>query len=445
MKFSKDSYWLKSGIYSLLQNASTLIFGFGGFYFLVRILDKNQFGSWSLFVTVTTILEVARGGFVKYGFVKFSGGADKEDQKKIFTASLFLNSLFALSASIILFFLGSYLAHIWKTPELRQMFIIYSVTSLVLIPFFQLEYLQQSLMDFKRIFFAYFVRSGFLFFAILFGYLGFYKIDLMLLVILNLTGAALASLSFYLIIRKPILFSPTIDWPMVRKLVDFGKYVLGTNLGASLYGAVDQFILGSLVSTASVAVYSVSSRITNLVNTPSVALSVIVFPQSVKVIHTEGRAGVKALYEKSVAVILGIVLPGVIMVVFFSTFIVTKIAGVEYLDAVPILQISIFVSCFLPFGHQFGVTLDAIGFPHVNFYFTISLCVINLTLDYFLISSYGIVGAALGTLTTTILGFISMQLLLRRMIGVEIVSIFKNLIGFYIDMSRILKNFILKK
>ena len=422
----------------------TLVFGFGGFYMLVRILPKPEMGAWALFVSVTTVVEVARGGFVKYGFIKFRSGASPEDQRKIFSASLVLNVLFALVISIGFLSSGGYLASAWKTPELKPMFFLYSVTSLVLVPFFQLEYLQQSLMDFKRIFFAYFIRGSFLFFAILFGFFGFYSINLTRLAILNLVASLIGSLAFLGIVQKPIPFAKRIDMPVFWKLVHFGKYVLGTSLGSTLYGAVDQFILGSIVSTASVAVYGAASRITNLVNTPSTSLSVIIFPQSAKVIHSEGKRGIKALYEKSVGAILGIALPGVLVVLLFNTTIVTLIAGEQYLDAVPILNISIFVCFFVPFAHQFGVTLNAIGYPHTNFYFTVSLCLINLTVNYFLILSYGITGAALGTLGTTFLGFSAMQLYLHYLIGINLINIFKNLIGFYGGMLKVVFKFFAK-
>ena len=96
LKFTKDSYWLKSGIFSLLQNFSNLIFGFGGFYLLVRVLDKDQMGTWVLFTIVTSMLEVARIGFIKYGFIKLRAEAKPEDHGKLLTASLTLNVILHL-------------------------------------------------------------------------------------------------------------------------------------------------------------------------------------------------------------------------------------------------------------------------------------------------------------------------------------------------------------
>ncbi len=444
MKLIKDSYWIKSGIYSLLQNFFSLLFGFGGFYLLVRLLDKSHMGSYTLFVTVTSILEVARVGFIKYGFIKFRAEVDEAEHGKLFTAAFFLNVVFAALISIGMLLLGKWLSVVWKSHELQNMFYLYAITSIVLVPFFQFEYLQHALLDFKRVFLAYFIRSGVLFFAILFSYLGFYPLDIFRLVLFNLLGAFVASLFSFIITNKPLCFSSSVDWVWIKKLVQFGKFVVGTNLGSMLYSAVDQFMLGSLLSTASVAVYNVGGRITNLVNLPSVSLSAIVFPHSAKLIKSEGKDAVRDLYEQSVGAILCIALPAVVFTLIFPHWIIAVIAP-GYSDTVPILQVTIFMSLFLPFAYQFGVTLDSMGYPHRNFYVTATFFIINLILNYFWISNFGVMGAAYGTLSTTIIGFVVMQIILHKMIGVNVLKVFKNTIHFYGRLFYTAHEFVLKK
>ncbi len=401
-------------------------------------------GSWGLFTIVTSMVEVARVGFIKYGFIKLRAAAAAADQDKLFTAALTLNLIFALLVSIGMLIFGGLVAENWKSPELRVLFYWYSITSIVLVPFFQFEYLQHALLDFRSVFLVYFIRNGFLFFTILFSYLGFYKLDLITLVITNLSCAFVGSLSAYFLIQKPIHFSLSLDKIWIWKLVHFGKFAVGTSLVATLYGSIDQMILASLASTATVAIYGTALRITNLINVPSMSLSAIIFPHSARLINTEGKAGIKTLYEKSVAAILAIVLPGVVFVLLFPGFVIFIIAGAGYSDSVAILQITIYLSFFLPFAYQFGVTLDSIGYPNLNFYFTGSFFVINLSLNYFLVSKYGIIGAAYGTLSTTIFGFIAMQVLLRFMLGVNILNVFRNMVGFYITSFNGAKGLVMK-
>ncbi|MEZ4847758.1 MAG: hypothetical protein R3B93_03850 [Bacteroidia bacterium] len=57
------------------------------------------------------------------------------------------------------------------------------------------------------------------------------------------------------------------------------------------------------------AIYGTAIKITNLVEVPTQSIAAIVFPQSARRIENEGRESVKRLYEKSVGVILALIIP----------------------------------------------------------------------------------------------------------------------------------------
>ena len=445
MKLNLNSYWFKSGIFSLLQNLSQLVFGFGGFYFLVRLLSKEEFGGWTLFLTVTSMLEVARVGFIKNGFIKFRASATEELHGTIFTSSFVLNCCFALLISAGMLIFGNSLATIWNTPQLMQVFYVYALTSLVLVPFFQFEFLLHAVLDFRSVFYIYFIRNGLFFFSILLSYLGYYKINLANLVIFHFSAALLSSACAYLLVRKILVFSNRIDKEWTWKLVHFGKYASATSLSSMLYSGADQFMLGSLISTASVATYGAAARITSLINIPSMTLSTILFPKTAQLISSEGTKAVKELYEKSVGSIVGIILPGVIFVLLFPEFVMTTIAGKGYLDAVQILSVSVFFTLLLPFSYQFGTVLDSIGYPNINFYFTSVSLMVNVTLNYFLISRYGIMGAVYGNASVTLASFIVMQAMLRKKLKVNTLNVFICVFDFYKSCFVFAQDFLLKK
>jgi lipopolysaccharide exporter len=66
----KSNYWLKSGTYTILQRFFNVLFGFGAFAILVRVMPKNEFGVWALFVSVTSLIEVARIGLIQNALKK---------------------------------------------------------------------------------------------------------------------------------------------------------------------------------------------------------------------------------------------------------------------------------------------------------------------------------------------------------------------------------------
>ncbi|HEY9706010.1 MAG TPA: hypothetical protein V6C58_26480, partial [Allocoleopsis sp.] len=91
------NYWLSSGFYALLNQLTQLIFNLGTVMILFRVLDKETFGVWVLFLTITSFIEIGRTGLLQNGLITFLNTSEKSEHAKINTASLFLN----MSLSIV--------------------------------------------------------------------------------------------------------------------------------------------------------------------------------------------------------------------------------------------------------------------------------------------------------------------------------------------------------
>ncbi|MFN6944046.1 MAG: flippase [Cytophagaceae bacterium] len=429
---SKFSYWLKSGVYTLLERFSALLFGFGSFFFLVRVLSKEDFGVWALFLTVTAFIEVARNGLIQNAQVKFLTSAPKEEHAKITTASMVLNfGLTGLSIFLILIF-SSILSLMWKSPVLEQMFYIYIITTVSLIPFSQCNFIQQANLDFKGIFWSNFVRQGLLFFYVLYAFVFNFSLALTTLAIVQAITSLAGAIVAYLFAKKFMVWAKAIDWQWVSKLFHFGKYVFGTNVSSLFFKGMDQMMLGSMIGTASVAMYNAAIRISNLVEVPTTSVATVVFPQSAKRMATEGLGAVKHLYEKSVGLIMAIMLPFLLVILVFPETIIWILAGEQYLDSAPILQVTILYSLFIPFLRQFGTVLDSIGKPHINFYFIVFCAVLNFGSNYFFITHYGIIGAAYGSLTSYAIIFILNQIILYKKLRINTLVVFVHMKDFYV-------------
>ena len=316
------------------------------------------------------------------------------------------------------------------------MLLIYVLTSIVMVPFNQFNYTQQANFDFRGIFWSNFVKQGLLFVAILIFYITSRQLSLVNLTVFQLI-ATFAGLIVTWFFTKPYWrIARTFDKEWIKTLFHYGKFVFGTNLGAMLYGSIDKLMLGSLVSTAGVAVYELAVKINNLLDVPSAAMAALVFPESAEKIETEGKRAVKHLYEKSVGIILAFILPVIGFVLLFPEWIIEVIAGEKYLDAVPILYITALYCLFIPFARQFGTVFDAIGKPKINFMLVISGACINLISNYLFISKFGIIGAAYGTLTTYIITFVLTQLLLYRELKVNPLKTFVFAKEFYLQILK---------
>ncbi|MDX2245721.1 MAG: flippase [Bacteroidia bacterium] len=426
MRLIKGSYWLQSGFYTFLERFSLQIFRFGSFYFMVRGMTKEHFGIWTIFLILSALIEVTRMGLIQNGLIKFLAATDNEKIKgRINTASLVLNILLTLISMVILFVMARFQHVFWNVTLLDELIYIYILTTFALVPFFQFTFILQANYDFKGILYSNVVRQGLFFFYVLFCYFHpDYPFRLLHLAAFQLVAAVVGSVVAWFVSRKYLIFSARLDLRWLRWLFGYGKFVVGTNLGSMFIKSIDQLMLGIMMSPVAVAVYGTAIKVANLVEVPTQTVATIVFPKSARKIETEGKDSVKQLYEKSVGVILALVIPGILFVLLFPEWVLKIVAGDEYLDAARLLQVTMLYGLFVPFARQFGTMLDSMGKPQINFLIVMASAGLNIFFNYFFIIRWGVIGAAYATLITYFIVFVVNQIILYREIKVRTLQTF---------------------
>lgn len=437
-KDNAKSYWIISGLYAFFEKGANYLFGFGSLFMLIRALDKDSWGVWVLFLTICAFLEVTRMGLIQNALVKSLSAEEKRLHGSINTASLFLNCSLTLLFAILLFLFAPFLGQLWD-ESIVPLLHIYTLTTLVLTPMYQSNFILQANLSFKGIFLSNTIRQGPFFLFVLYLWLLDKPIILTELAQFQVFTAFLGSLIASYYARPYFNFSKKIDFKWVRQLIDFGKYAVSTNLSVILYKNMDKMMLGGMISTASVAIYDLAIRITNLMEIPTFSAAAVVFPQSAREMVNKGKDGVKKMYEQSVGAILALLIPIILFVEIFPEFIILIIAGENYLSAVPLLRITILFGLFLPFGSQMGTVLESIGKPNINFYCTLFGFILNIIFNFLFIKWMGVMGAAYGTLTTYAITFIATQIILYKILKVNTLNVFMYMWEFYLKGFEIAK------
>jgi lipopolysaccharide exporter len=153
-----------------------------------------------------------------------------------------------------------------------------------------------------------------------------------------------------------------------------------------------------------------------------------------------GHQKVRYYFERMVGTILSILAPIGILIFLFPRFFIMLIAGSKYYAALPILQIVILFSLLRPFSYQFGTTMDAIGKPKINFWVNLLTMCLNYGCMYVGLRYTGWLGAAYGTVVSSILTFFIMYSILNRTIGVEIGETLRWVGVSYRNIFKYLKN-----
>ena len=440
-----NRYWLVSGFLTVLQNFSGVFFGFAGFFILVRSLDKVDYGVWVLFMSTITIFEAVRNGLIQTALIRYLAANDAEKHPSIITASLLLSGVVtAVCVTLSLVFAPS-LARLWDSPQLVDLFLVYNLGFILSGLLNLFNWLEQATFRFKGIFITGLVRQIIFFLFVGGCYFLDYRIRLIELVwvqVISITAATAVAFSY---VRPQLTFTlaHTRDW--MKQLFGYGKYGFGTSVSSLLSGTLDQMMLGALLSPAASGAFNIAVRITNLIDIPTNAMAVIVFPQSARRMAEEGKEAIKYLYEKSVGTTLAILLPGVAFLYFFADWAIGLIAGERYADSIPLLKITLLYCLLIPYGRQFGTILDSIGKTKVTFYVVLFTTLTNLGLNFIMIKQMGVLGAAYATLISNIVGFIIAQILLKREVSVNVLNTFVYMYRFYPEFfQKYVRPFVLK-
>ena len=417
-------YWLKSGSYNMVLNIQALLFGFGGFYLLVRMLDKHHYGLWTLFVAITTIFEMARNGLIQNALIKFLSEGKEEDKPKIISASFVLSGFLMLACILLNISLAGYFSRLWHFPELVNMFLMFNLVYVLQGLLAQFQWIEQANLQFRGILITTLIRQGGYFLYIFLSFIFHWPISLMNLIYVQGLCAALATSIQYFIVQRILFVSYQWHYDWVKKLFNYGKYIFGTFISSILANTINQMMLGTMISPDAAGSYNVALRIASLADIPTNALGTIVFPQSAKRFAEKGKDSGKYLYEKSVGTILALLVPFVLFIFAFPGFVVHFIAGSNYTDAIPLVRFVILTFLLNPFIRLFGTILDSIGRPRINFLITIIFTILILTLSYVMIKKFGIMGCVYGTLLADIIIVIVMQIIMYKELNVNVLNTF---------------------
>ncbi len=428
---AKNNYWLKNGALNIIQNLVTVFIGVGSLYILVRLLSKDQYGTWVLFLSVVSIVEVARNGFTQEALVKYLAPANEVEGAQINTAALAIN--FGITAIIVvaLLFMGPFLSATWNAPEFAHMLQLYSIVFFVSAILSQINCIEQARLHFSGIFYSNVARQVLFLSYISYCYITNTTTNVIALTyvqIICVVCSTLVALSFTI---KKIKLSKKLNLDWIKKIFHFGKYSFGVSLTTMIATSLDQMMLASYVSKSASASFNIAVRVSNFVEIPTTAMATIAYPQSAKRIAEEGESSIKYIFERSVGVVLAMLIPAIIFVFFFSEFVIHLLAGHKYDDSIPLIKIIIATYMFGAFSRQTGMIFSSAGKTRLNFYLLLLSFATVIGTNLIFIKAFGAIGIAYAMVVASVINFTVGQLILNKYFNTNPINAFKYAWAFY--------------
>lgn len=212
---------------------------------------------------------------------------------------------------------------------------------------------------------------------------------------------AIALIFFSHINKHLALFDWKFEWRTAKELLKDSWPLILSGLVISVYMKIDQIMIKEMLSTDAVGQYAAAVRISETWYFIPVIIASSVFPAIVEAKKNSEQlyfSHLQNLYTLMVWMAIFVALP----VSMISPWLIGFLFGNDYLEAASVLIVHIWAGVFVFLGVAFGKFLAAENFTKKAFYRTLSGAVINITINLFLIPSYGILGAAVATLISQI-------------------------------------------
>jgi O-antigen/teichoic acid export membrane protein len=190
---------------------------------------------------------------------------------------------------------------------------------------------------------------------------------------------------------------------VLRKMISFSGYSFVSNLAGSLLFQVDKFVLGALTNVSVVTYYVVPGNLAQRLHTGVARLTGVALPVSTD-LHARGeKEALRTFYLRATRVVALVNVSFAVPAFIFAREILLEWVGPEFATTsfgtmrLLILTYVALSLTALPYYFTLGV-----GRPQVSAGFNVATAVINVVLIVILIPPFGLVGAAVAYLASTV-------------------------------------------
>jgi stage V sporulation protein B len=366
-----------------------------------RVLGPADYGRFGIIVTLTTMTVVLIGQSVPTAMSKYLSEVFEKEKgliPVIKRQTIKIQSVIIGSVTVIFFFLSPVIARILNDSSLTNLF---RLSSLV-IPAFALAsfyfYYYTGIHKFKIQAFLK-TNRGIMRIVFIIG----------LALFLRSRGMALeGAILGYVIAPLSIFFeafaldpyrklSPkgNFNW---KKLVIFAWPVTIFLIAYQLLNTIDLYLVkGILRSDFQTGIYNAAYTVGTIPYNLFYALTIILLPSISKSTSENNFSETKKIISQSLRFLVMFLLPVCLLMSYFSLPIIKIFFSSEYALSAPVMSVYVIAEGFLTVFYVLTFILNGAGKVKLPMITAIIGLMLNSFLTYFLIKSYGIMGAAAGT------------------------------------------------
>ena len=382
--------------------------------YLARLLGAEALGVYTLLLTVLAWVKL--GGFMGVGSGIKKRVSEGEEQGAFFTSGLIMVLVFGVAISILLFVLSGTLdAYINEFDTYVGVSVVWVLVPLLIINLWY-NTLLKAIEGENKVHIAAILEP------IKYGFRGVLQVGL-LFVGFGLTGMIAGYAAGGIFVGVIALLYVTVPFrrPAIRhfkSIYDYAKYAWLGGLKSRSFNDVDILVLGVFVGEALIGVYAAAWSLARFLNLFGGALSSTLFPEISRLSKQKETDAVSGLVEDALTFAGLIVLPGLVGGLLLGDRLLA-VYGPEFVEGTTVFGLLLLAVLVYGYQKQLLNALNAVDRPDIAFRINAAFIAANASLNVALIWRYGIVGAAIATAASAVLGVTASYVALGRLLEFE--------------------------
>jgi len=376
-----------NNILSLTGNVIAAGLGFVSFALLARIFSKEDFGNWILFVTVYVFIELLRVGFLQTPLIKFCSGVNEKEKERVIGSAWLFALLITATFVALSFILKHIMLYYIESESAIYFFNYFWILIIVTLPYNFSSWILQVDMKFNKIIYIRLISLG-VFILLLFVEMYLHRGKEFIVqsyLLSNLSASVVCMIAGWANL-KSIRYA---DWVRVKSLFNFGKFSMGTMVGANLLRSSDTFLIGAMMGGEAVAIFNIPLKLFELVEIPLRSFAATALPSFSKLVNNQNIPGLSKRLERTAGMFSIMLLPVVVFCIVFAEYLVVLLGGEGYAESANILRIFALHAALMPLDRYSGMALDVLSRPHQNMLKVIVMVCINSLGVFIVIKSFG--------------------------------------------------------
>jgi lipopolysaccharide exporter len=410
----------KASILSTALSNQLIILTFNVVLFVIiaKSFSSSVLAGWAIFQSVSTIADMIRVGFIQNSLInqlKSNTSNTYNIIKSAWLVYIGISTITAILVMVIFQLISIYGSHEYIFDYVPYyMFSVIGIGSLQFINIIKQAKEQHSVIAKNNL--AWVLLS----FIVLGIFYQLHNVNPSTILITTGISAGLVS-SFYIIKNIHRFLLASIDTSIFFKMIDFGKYVFGTNLLSMLINKSDIFILGFFCQPGNLAAYHIAIRIANYLEIPLNAAAQVFYPK----LHNafSNKITLEKVITESLLIQWIYIIPAALLLFIFSGSIINLIASSEYInESSTLLRIIILASFIKPIGRTMGIVLDIKDRPDLNLQILLFSGILFIALEIFLGINYSSTGIAIANVLASWISILIAQLFLNKKINISLIQ-----------------------